>query len=220
LRYRAFLVAEGRTAPSNAELAAILRRGALVEMMYVRRYGFAKIAYELRLHGRPEREIAPALLLLPAGAAATLAPDAALVPDPAQAADAAGPGPAGRAGSAELRELYRQLFSVAYGFPLTEGEAARFRSDADDTFASADYARAFVLAGSLQEALRLRFGPDWYGKKAVGAFLRRELFAPGESLTAEEVLGRLGFAPRVDFALAAHRAVRLVAEADALENAQ
>lgn len=211
LRYRAFLVAEGRTEPTNAELAAILRRGALVEMMYLRRYAFAKIAYELRLHGRPERELAKALRLLPARAAAALAPDAT------PATDAAAEGPAS---SAELRELYRQLFSVAYGFPLTEREAARFRSDADDTFASADYARAFVLAGNLQEAMRRRFGPDWYGDQAVGAFLRRELFALGNSLTAEEVLGRLGFPPRVDFALAAHRAVRLVAEADALENAK
>jgi hypothetical protein len=214
LRYRAFLVAEGRTAPTNAELAAILRRGALVEMMYLRRYAFAKIAYELRLHGRPERELAKALLLL-----ATRAPvaGAELAPDPSQATDAA---PQGPASSAELRELYRQLFSVAYGFPLTEREAARFRSDADDTFASADYARAFVLAGNLQEAMRRRFGPDWYGDPAVGAFLRRDLFAPGESLTAEEVLGRLGFPPRVDVALAAQRALRLVTEADALENAQ
>ncbi len=192
LRYRAFLVSQGRPAPSNAELAAVLRRTALVEMLYLRRYAFAKIAYELRLHGRPESEIAPALAVLP------------------QRSQPPG----------NLRELYRALFSTAYGFELTELEAQRYRVDVDDTFYSADYARAFALAGMMHEGLSRRFGEDWYGNAEVGAFLKRELFAPGESLSAEEVAQRLGFAPRVDFELAARRAQRLVAEADALEKAQ
>lgn len=188
-RYRAFLVSQGRPAPSNAELAAVLRRTALVEMLYLRRYAFAKIAYELRLHGRPESEIAPALALLPQHP----------------------PGPI------PLRELYRALFSTAYGFPLTAEESQRYRVDVDDTFYSADYARAFALAGMMDEGIRRRFGADWYGNENVGAFLKRELFTRGQSLSAEEVAQRLGFAPRVDFDLAARRAHRLVADADALE---
>ena len=190
VRYRAFLVSQGRLAPSNAELAAVLRRTALVEMLYLRRYAFAKIAYELRLHGRGDGEIAPALALLPA------------------------------ARQRDLRELYRALFSKAYGFELTAQESQRYRVDVDETFHAADYARAFALAGMLQEGLRRRFGDDWYGEADVGAFLKRELFAPGESLSAEEVAQRLGFAPRVDFELAARRAQRLVADADALERAR
>jgi hypothetical protein len=188
-RYRAFLVAQGRPAPSNAELAAVLRRTALVEMLYLRRYAFAKIAFELRLHGRGDWEIAPALALLPPPS-----------------------------GPRDLRELYRALFSRAYGFELTAEESQRYRVDVDETFYAADYARAFALAGMLHEGLRRRFGDDWYGDPAVGAFLKRELFAPGESLSAEEVAQRLGFAPRVDFELAARRARRLLAEADALEH--
>lgn len=193
LRYRVFLVSQGRPAPSNADLAGVLRRTALVEMLYLRRYAFAKIAYELRLHGRPESEIAPALAALP--------PRAAL-------------------GARDLRELYRALFSVAYGFELTDLESQRYRVDVDDTFYAADYARAFALAGMMHEGIRRRFGDDWYGNAQVGSFLKRELFAPGESLSAEEVAQRLGFAPRVDFELAARRAERLVEEADALEKAQ
>ena len=190
LRYRAFLVAQGRPAPTNAELAAVLRRTALVEILYLRRHAFAKIAFELRLHGRPESEIAPALAALPPGAPPR-----------------------------DLPGLYRALLSRAWGFELTAEEGQRYRVDVDATFYAADYARAFALAGMMHEGIRRRFGEDWYGNPAVGAFLKRELFAQGQSLTAEEVAQRLGFAPRVDFALAARRAQRLVDEADALERA-
>jgi hypothetical protein len=192
-RYRDFLVAHGRPAPSNAQLAAVLRRTALIEMYYLRRYAFAKIAYELRLHGRPDAAIEPALALLPA-------------PEKVRGGD-----------ELALRELYRQAFSVAYGFTLNDEEASRFRVDVDDTFYSADYARAFALAGMMHEAIRTKFGSDWYGNPAVGRFLREQLFSRGTALSSEEVAARLGFPPKVDFALAARRAARLLADADALE---
>src|SRR3954468_10500122 len=192
LRYRAFLEAQGRRPPSDSDLAAILRSLALREMMYLRRYAFAKIAYELRLHGRPAEEIAPALALLPA-------------PDKAKG---------------DNRELYRQLFSVAYTFELDDQESQLYLTDVDDTFYSADYARAFVLAGMMHEGIRKRFGADWYGDKEVGRFLREQLFAPGTSLSSEDVAERLGFGRTVDFAAAAARAERLVPEADALEKAK
>jgi hypothetical protein len=191
LRYRALLAAQGRPQPSDADLAGILRRLALKEMMYLRRYAFAKIAYELRLHGRPAAEIAPAAALLSA-------PDRA----------------------SDLRELYRQLFSVAYTFELSDPESQLFRTDVDDTFYAADYSRAFALAGMMHEGIRKRFGEDWYANKEVGRFLRDKLFSAGTSLSAEEVAQRMGFAPRVDFEAAAARARRLVAEADALEKAK
>jgi len=192
-RYRAFLIAHGRPAPTNAQLAAVLRRTALIEMYYLRRYAFAKIAYELRLHGRPLSAIQPALALLPA-------------PERIRGDD-----------EAALRELYRQAFSVAYGFRLNEQEASRFRIDVDDTFYSADYARAFALAGMMHEAMRTKFGLDWYANPAVGRFLREQLFSQGTALSAEDVAARLGLPPKIDFALAARRAARLLAEADALE---
>ena len=191
-RYRAFLRAQGRPSPSNAELAAIERLLALREMEYVRRYAFAKVAYELRLHGRPLQEIAPAL---------------ALLEDPARAQES-------------LRELYRQLLSRSYTFELNDAESQAFRTDVDETFYAADYARAFVLGGMMHDAIRRRFGEDWYGDARVGAFLRAQLFAPGTSLSSEDVAERLGFPRRLDFAGAAARAARLCAEADALEQAQ
>jgi hypothetical protein len=188
-RFAGFLEANGKPRPGARELAAIQRRLALQEMYYLRRYAFAKIAYELRLHGRPAGEIAPALSLLPR---------------PEEAA-------------ADVRSLYRQLFSVAYAFPLSDGESQAYLSDVDDTFYAADYARAFVLAGMMHDGMRKRFGDDWYGNPAVGRFLRAELFARGTALSAEDVAERLGFPRELDFAAAAARARRLLAEADALE---
>jgi hypothetical protein len=190
-RYKALLAAKGRPQPGNAELSAVLRRLALKEMMYLRRYAFAKTAYELRLHGRPAAEIAAATALLPA---------------PSRTSD--------------LRELYRQLFSTAYTFELSEEESQLFRTDVDDTFYSADYSRAFVLAGMMHEGIRRRFGEDWYANRDVGRFLREQLFSAGTSLSSEEVARRMGFAAQVDFEAAAARARRLVAEADALEKAK
>ncbi|MCA1829823.1 MAG: hypothetical protein LC689_23135 [Myxococcales bacterium] len=187
-RFRTFLHANGKPAPGNAELSAILRRTALIEMYYLRRYAFAKIAYELRLHGRPASEIEPALKLLPGH------------PD-------------------DLHELYRELFSRAYGFTLSSDDAQVFRTDVDDTFYSADYARAFVLAGLMHEGIRRQFGDDWYGDPAVGKFLKTELFSKGTALSADEIARKLGFSG-LDFGAAAARARRLVAEADALEKAK
>ncbi|MFT3915246.1 MAG: hypothetical protein QM704_14340 [Anaeromyxobacteraceae bacterium] len=192
-RFREFRKAEGRSLPTDAELSATLRRTALIEMLYVRRYAFAKIAYELRLHGRPLAELAPAV---------------ALLPHPEQVQDGS---------EAALRSLYQQLFSRAYGFALSDEEAARFRNDVDDTFYSADYSRAFVLAGMTHEGMRRKFGEDWYGNPGVGKFLREQLFAAGTTLSAEDVAARMGFGQKVDFQLAARRAAQLVADADALE---
>ena len=194
LRYRDFLAAQGAPVPSDVQLAEILRHTALVEMMYLRRYAFAKIAWELRLHGRPLAEIGPALALLP---------DAALVRGQGEGA---------------LRELYRQLFSVASTVTLSTGDAERFRVDVDDGFYAADYARAFALAGMLHDGLRKKFGEGWTDEPAAGAFLRKRLFAAGMSLSAEEVAQRLGYAPRIDFAFAAARANRLLRAADELEH--
>ncbi len=193
VRYREFLRKSGKPAPSNAELASVLRHTALVEMSYLRRYAFAKTAYELRLHGRPTSEIEPALALL---AHAETARDGS---------------------EAGLRSLFQQLFSRALTFPLTDEESMRFRADVDDTFYSADYTRAFVLAGMMHEGMRRKFGDDWYTNHSVGTFLREQLFSQGMALSVDDVAARLGFAPHMDFQLAAARAAKLCADADALE---
>ncbi len=123
-------------------------------MAYLRRYAFAKTAYELRLHGRPASGIAPALKLLNH-------------PETTQANS-----------EAALRSLFQQLFSRALTFPLNDEESMRFRADVDDTFYSADYSRAFVLAGMIREGMRRKFGEDWYADDELGSFLRAQSSRP------------------------------------------
>ena len=80
-----------------------------------------------------------------------------------------------------------------------------------------------IKAATLEEAydrMRKKFGEDWYANRAVGQSLKEQLFAPGTSLSAEDVAARMGFGPKVDFQLAARRAKQLVADADALEKAR
>ena len=89
--------------------------------------------------------------------------------------------------TSDLKALYRDLFARAYGFPLTEEDALRYRTDVDDLFYSADYTRAFALANLIHEGLRQRFGDDWYGKREVGALLKGALFADGNRLQPDEV---------------------------------
>ncbi len=114
--------------------------------------------------------------------------------------------------TADPMAVYQDLFAQAYGFPLAEEDALRFRTDTDDTFYSADYARAFALADVLSEALRERFGGatgDWYANPGVGALLRT-LFADGQRLQPDEVARMFG-APKLTFEASERRARRLLA---------
>jgi hypothetical protein len=114
--------------------------------------------------------------------------------------------------TADLPQLYRALFERAYGFRLTDEDALRFRTDVDDTFYAADYARAFGLANTMAETLRARFGGDsgdWYGNKDVGALLRK-LYADGQRIQPDEIVKTMG-AGAVDFRGTEARAKRLLA---------
>ncbi|MEW5945272.1 MAG: hypothetical protein AB1742_03650 [bacterium] len=93
----------------------------------------------------------------------------------------------------DLQEVYRALFSDAYGFALTPADALRFRTDVDAFFYSADYARAFFLAAQLEEGLEKMFGGDWFENPAAGKFLREKLWATGNMLQADEVARELGY---------------------------
>lgn len=107
--------------------------------------------------------------------------------------------------------VYRDTFERAYGFPLTEDDALRFRTDVDDTFYAADYSRAFGLAHLAHEGLRKKFGGesgDWYGDKRVGALLKT-LFADGQKLQGDEAAQAFGF-ERLDFRPAEERIKRLL----------
>jgi hypothetical protein len=93
----------------------------------------------------------------------------------------------------DLQALYRDLFSRAYGFPLTDEDSLRFRTDVDDLLYAADYSRAFGIAPLVHEGLRREIGADWFGDKRAGVELRK-LFADGNSIQPDEIARALGFA--------------------------
>ena len=108
----------------------------------------------------------------------------------------------------DLQELYRTLFEKAYGFPLSAEDALRFRTDVDDTFYAADYTRAFALANLMHESLRKKYGEDWYGNKAVGAFLKT-LYADGQKIQPDEIVRAFGM-EKLDFRPTEARDARLL----------
>jgi len=89
------------------------------------------------------------------------------------------------------RAAYRRLLSRAYGFPLSDEDAASYLNDVDPTFYAADYFRAWLLEAMLANRLEGHFGPRWFERKAAGCFLAR-LWASGNQMTADELLARLG----------------------------
>jgi hypothetical protein len=105
--------------------------------------------------------------------------------------------------------VYRELFSTAYGVPLDETDALRFRTDVDDTFYSLDYARSFALAHLMSEGMRAKFGPDWYGSLEAGRLIRI-LVADGNKTEAEDVAKVFGIP--FDLRPAEARIRRLLAE--------
>jgi hypothetical protein len=114
--------------------------------------------------------------------------------------------------TADLMQLYRALFERAYGFTLSADDALRFRTDVDDTFYAADYARAFGLANLMHEGLRAKFGGkngDWYENKEVGPFLKK-LYAEGQKPQPDELAQTFGY-DHLDFRPTEIRAKRLLA---------
>ncbi len=90
-------------------------------------------------------------------------------------------------------KVYQDLFSDAYGFPLTDTEALRYRTDVDSFFYSADYARAFMLAAQLNEMMRDKFGPEWFTDKGAGELLKTRLWLEGGKHNADEMAQLAGY---------------------------
>ncbi|MCD6498715.1 MAG: hypothetical protein J7M25_10515 [Deltaproteobacteria bacterium] len=114
----------------------------------------------------------------------------------------------------DRKKLYRRLFSKAYGYSLTKDDAQRYLFDVDPFFYAADYARAFVLADTLTEHLRKKFGPNWYENKQVGPYLKT-LWRYGNRWNADEVAQRIGY-KGLDYAVSERRVRRLLAVANQL----
>jgi hypothetical protein len=108
-----------------------------------------------------------------------------------------------------LKAVYRDLFSQAYGFDIGSEGALRYLTDVDPFFYSADYARAFFLADQLAEHLRKKFGDRWYTNDAVGPYLRDNFFTHGQKLQEDELAAAAGF-DRLDPAAKHRKVVRVL----------
>lgn len=89
---------------------------------------------------------------------------------------------------ARNKTLYAKTLKDLTGFVY---EPEFFMEDTDGAFYSADYLRAWIASAQLEEHLVRRFGDRWFLKRDTGGFLK-ELFAKGDSWSAEELVQSLG----------------------------
>lgn len=168
---------------TSAEKRELIRSRVASSMMFVRRYVYAKLAYESALHDGDPDIYEPVL-------------------------GSVDHSPAG------LEQLYGKLMGRAYGVPMSEADTARFLTDVDSFFYSADYSRAFILAAQIHETLRKRFGPTWFVSADAGR-LFLDFFSKGTRLSGDEVAQQLGF-EGIDLAIFETWAGRLLTEAEAV----
>jgi hypothetical protein len=93
-------------------------------------------------------------------------------------------------GAKDPAARYAVLLSRAYGFPVPD-EDARYLTDHDDFFYSADYLRAWFLAAQLDAALAARYGERWWHNPEAGGVLKG-LWVSANAHSADEVLRSLG----------------------------
>jgi hypothetical protein len=96
-----------------------------------------------------------------------------------------------------LPSLYTETLTAATGFRYAEADAF---VDVDPGFYAARYLRAWQLQALVREVLTERFDDDWWRNPRTGAWLREQLFAPGQWERADELATRivarsLSFAP-------------------------
>ena len=96
--------------------------------------------------------------------------------------------------TSDLHQVYKTLFSDAYGFQLTDTEALRFRTDVDAFFYAADYSRMFLLAAQIEGYMRTEYSPKWFLNPRAGTLLR-ELWSHGNDFQDKDLAARLGQQP-------------------------
>ncbi|MCC6808610.1 MAG: hypothetical protein IT381_14395 [Deltaproteobacteria bacterium] len=71
----------------------------------------------------------------------------------------------------DLAKLYQNLMSRAHGFRLDEVDAQRWLVDHEPFFLSAQFFRAWLLAGLMEQRLQQTFGDRWFESKEAGAWI-------------------------------------------------
>ncbi len=100
-----------------------------------------------------------------------------------------------------LPARYADLLSDAIGvrYPTSD-----YLEDVDGGFYCTCYLRAWAFEAQLRDHLRGRYGDDWYRRREAGHLLR-ELWALGQSLTADELLAEVT-GSQIDFSVLAAEA--------------
>lgn len=93
--------------------------------------------------------------------------------------------------TSDLHQVYKSLFSDAYGFNLTDSDALRFRTDVDGFFYAADYSRAFLLSAQLDQYMRDKFGANWFTNPESGKIMKK-VWARSNALQPDELAAELG----------------------------
>lgn len=96
--------------------------------------------------------------------------------------------------TADLQQVYKTLFSDAYGYQLTDKDALRFRTDVDSFFYAADYSRSFILSAQIDEYMRGKFGAKWFMDPRAGAAMR-DMFAFANKWQPANLAAYLGQQP-------------------------
>jgi hypothetical protein len=83
-----------------------------------------------------------------------------------------------------MAKRYSEILGDALKFEISE---ANYLADIDSGFYVTAYLRSWAFESQLRDALRERFGNDWFTKREAGSLLR-ELWAEGQRPTADELL--------------------------------
>jgi hypothetical protein len=92
---------------------------------------------------------------------------------------------------ADEAAVYRAVMRQTYGVPVTADDEARAPLEVEETLASADYLRAWLLAEQLRAQLVSRYGATWWQGLAAGNWLR-QMLTPGNVVTADAFASRMG----------------------------
>src|SRR4029453_4631068 len=75
-----------------------------------------------------------------------------------------------------------------------EPSSVDYLGDIDSSFYVTAYLRSWAFEAQMRTHLRERFGSDWFTKREAGSLLR-ELWSPGQSMDADELLEDVTGAP-------------------------
>lgn len=91
--------------------------------------------------------------------------------------------------SPEMCEVYKATLQKGLKFKHSD---RHYLEDVDDGFYCAEYLRAWVFEGQLREAMKEKFGDEWFANDRAGDYLK-ELWSYGQKFNADELVQTVGY---------------------------